>query len=84
MIRKYFVTFLTVLAVLFVACSQPVFAGSYDDAESVYSDPSGFDGGSGSTLNEPGPSYSSDVPDVGDAGPIGYQDEGGDYHSYDD
>ena len=42
-----------------------------------------FDGGSGSTINtEVDTSSSSNVPDVGPSGPVGYYDENMEYHSY--
>ena len=76
---------LAALAVVFMLAGM-AFAGAWDDAQSTYEDTSTFDGGSGSTINTSPSSYDSgdysSVPDIGDAGPVGYYDENGNYHSY--
>lgn len=52
---------------------QAVYASSWDTEN--------FDGGPGSTINTT-VDTSSSVPDIGDAGPVGYYDENMEYHSY--
>lgn len=73
---------MALMLMLLVALSGTVLAGAWDDAVGTYEDTSYFDGGSGSTINTYGSYSSYDVPDIEDAGPIGYQDEDGNYHSY--
>ncbi len=67
---------------MFVGTLCPQIAFAYDDLDGVIADTAYFDGGNGSTLNEPVQNTSSSVPDIGPSGPVGYVDQNGDYHSY--
>jgi hypothetical protein len=62
-------TFLIVATLTFM-CAAVAQAGPVEDLEGVYDDPAGFDGGPGSTLNDPPPVETAPVPGVPDVGPV--------------
>ncbi len=62
-------TFLVMVTLTFL-CAAAAQAGPLEDLEEVYEDPAGFDGGPGSTLNDPPPVDTAPVPGVPDVGPV--------------
>lgn len=60
---------LSILCALFLVCPMFLYAQPSDDLSDVYQDPAAFDGGPGSTLNDPPPVAIGPLPDVPEVGP---------------